>query len=737
MKKLWYIVPLVILALVVGMTGCTSGNGGQSTPTPSATANVTASPTPVSTSNASATTHPTLVMRGMPTSTPTSAVRIILPKKADTISLSTLARNISVTQNLSGYKLLQTIQAVPRVVSVKLPPADDDSQDLAAMVVSLTPAELNEFGIQLATQTIAQLTPSFPASAPKPYYNIGVQVILCANDDGSGGAAGAYAMTPDYFTKIIAAANVIYANAGIRLVYNPATDFEKRNSSLLNLDFTIPSNINYWSPASAPPISDAQMATLNKSHNDERQNVGNEYRGKLVLMLCDGDMLVYDSLASRWKIIDRTYAFSWADMSYVALPTGEGDVQSWANLLAHETGHYFHQWHPQVEATLSDAQSNDPSLTDYGKAKILKDEIASWIKYYVVQQGHSEADGRQVLDADLAQVNDTPPDPGHWVFAYANGDECGNVSTVTVQVQFDDGTMTYTIQPDRADVMSYFKHCVNIPMHFTADQIAGIRKSIEQQNRRNLVNPAMRLTALDTHVVDDQVYYNAVWQPGTSNDAAVFGWARSDFLSETDYMWNNGWRTKLLNSYVVDGQVVYDAVWQPGTSNDRAVYGWTFTDFSKEAGNQYYNASRRMKCLDTYVVDNQVYYNAVWEPGTDNEVTVLGYARNDFLKEDNDMRNGSFHLKLLNSYVVNGQVVYDAVWEPGAPNDVCVYGWAYDDFVAKANAMHSSGWGIVLLDSYVLNGQILYNAVWHPATSEHWALGYTFADFNTEYNDVW
>ncbi len=329
MKKLWYlIVPLVILVLVAGMAGCSSG-GGQSTPTPSATSTVTSSPTPTSTSTASATPHPTLVMRGMPTATLTPSARIFLPKKTDTISLSTLARNISVTQNLSGYKLLQTVQAVPRVVSVKLPPADDDSQDLSAMVVSLTPAELNEFGIQLSTQTIAQLTPAFPASAPKPYYSIEVQVVLCANDDGSGGAAGAYAMTPDYFTKIIAAANVIYADAGIRLVYNPATDFEKRNSSLLNLDFTIPSNINYWSPASAPPISDAQMATLNKSHNDERQRVGNEYRGKLVLLLCDGDMLVYDSLASRWKIIDRTYAFSWADISYVALPTGEGDVQPW------------------------------------------------------------------------------------------------------------------------------------------------------------------------------------------------------------------------------------------------------------------------------------------------------------------------------------------------------------------------------------------------------------------------
>ena len=736
MKKLWYmIVPVVILVLVVSMMGCTSG-GGQSTPTPSVTSTVTASPTPASTSTASTTPHPTLVLRGMPT--PTLAARIILPKKTDTTNLSTLARSISLKQNVSGYKLLETIQAVPRVVSVKPPQPDDDSNDLAAMVVSLTPAELNEFGIQLAAQATPQptATPSFPADAPTPYYNVEVQVILCANDDGSGGAAGANAMTADYFTQIVAAANVIYADAGIRLVYNPSTDFEKRNSTLLNLDFTIPSNVNYWCPASVSPISDTDMTALKKPHDDARQNVGNEYRGKVVLLLCDGNMLVYDSSASRWEVIARTYAFSWADLSYVALPTGEGDVQSWANLLAHESGHYFHQWHPQAEAKLTDQEASDPSLTDYGKAQILKDQIASWIEYYVVQQGHSEADGLQVLDGDITQVNDTPPDPGPEIFSYVNGNECGPVSTVSVQVQFADGTKTYTIQPDRADVMSYFKHCVNIPMHFTPDQIAGIRKSIEQENRWNLIGPAMRLKALDTHVVDDQVYYNAVWQPSTSNDVAVFGWAYSDFLPKANDMGNSGWRLTLLNSYVLNGQVLYDAVWQPGTANEPAVFGWTFADFSNEC-NKRYDEGMRLKLLDTYVLNDQVFYNAVWQPNTSNEPAVFGWASADFVTKANDMRNSGWCLKLLNSYVLNGQIVYDAVWQSGTSNDYAVFGWASTDFVTKANEMRSNGWGMVLLNSYVLNGQVLYNAVWHPGTSDYWVLGYTFTDFNSEYDNKW
>jgi hypothetical protein len=46
-------------------------------------------------------------------------------------------------------------------------------------------------------------------------------------------------------------------------------------------------------------------------------------------------------------------------------------------------------------------------------------------------------------------------------------------------------------------------------------------------------------------------------------------------------MRSNGWGLVLLNSYVVDGQVLYNAVWHPVT-NDYWVLGYTFTDFSTE-----------------------------------------------------------------------------------------------------------------------------------------------------------
>jgi len=56
-------------------------------------------------------------------------------------------------------------------------------------------------------------------------------------------------------------------------------------------------------------------------------------------------MLLYDENQGRWTIIFRTYAFSGEDAEFVALATGKGDLHGLANLVARETGHYFHQWH--------------------------------------------------------------------------------------------------------------------------------------------------------------------------------------------------------------------------------------------------------------------------------------------------------------------------------------------------------------------------------------------------------
>jgi hypothetical protein len=67
-------------------------------------------------------------------------------------------------------------------------------------------------------------------------------------------------------------------------------------------------------------------------------------------------------------------------------------------------------------------------------------------------------------------------------------------------------------------------------------------------------------------VVNGQVLYNAVWRPdGNLAEIQVYGWQYADYRKEYDSLWPQGWRLYILDSYVVNGQVLYNAVWRLGT----------------------------------------------------------------------------------------------------------------------------------------------------------------------------
>ena len=107
-----------------------------------------------------------------------------------------------------------------------------------------------------------------------------------------------------------------------------------------------------------------------------------------------------------------------------------------------------------------------------------------------------------------------------------------------VPVTFSDGTKKeYELKPDRGNVMSYFKHCLNFPMHFSPMQVTDMRQSLEEKNRWHLIHPSMRLHTLGVYVVNGQVRYAAVWHPSTENEIQVYDWAYADLRAKYDCMW--------------------------------------------------------------------------------------------------------------------------------------------------------------------------------------------------------
>jgi hypothetical protein len=449
--------------------------------------------------------------------------------------------------------------ALPKVSAIHLPRGFDDSRDIDPLLLSLTDSERTDFKLPLPVRRSEIPHPLSPS--PQPVHQVRVHAILCANDDGSGGAANSNAVDASYLKQLTDTTNIIYQSSGIQFIYNPNDDFERINNSLLNLDFTVPAGLNYNLPESQPPLTAAQVADLAKVHDDERQRIGRKHRHKMVLLFCDGNMLSYDKGQGRWTIISRTYAFSGTDGEFVALPTGKGDLQSFADLVAHETGHYFHQSHT------------------FGEQPKVVQDAASIVKNAVEQGTYSVADGLKVFDGD--GLADTAPDAGNDLFnsTYGPGGDCGPHDAVNIPVTFSSGVKKeYSLKPDRGNAMSYFKHCVNFNMHFSQQQIAGMRKSMEEENRWHLIHPSMRLHTLGTHVLNNQKSYLAVWHPSEEPEIQVYGWRYEDMRAKYDELWNQGWRLHILNTFVLNNQPLYNAVWRPGGGGEIQVYGWKYED---------------------------------------------------------------------------------------------------------------------------------------------------------------
>ncbi len=380
-----------------------------------------------------------------------------------------LLASIHKRKGISGQELLDAFYAQPNVTAVRLPPGYDDSADEAALLYTLSEAQRTELGFPVE-ETTAKVQRMPLSTGPQPVHHIRIHAILCANDDGSGGAAGVNAINADFLVEGIDRLNTIYLSTGIQFDYDPTADFERIDDSLLNLDFTVPPDLDYTQPETQPPLSKDEIRGLQERHANRRQEVAGQHCNRMVFLFCDGNMLSYDP-ALGWIIVKRSYAFSGSNLKYIAMPTNRGNYQWWANLAGHETGHYFHQRHTHgfTPKTVADA------------AIIIKANV---------EAGHPIDDGLDIFDGDINIVTDTPADVGPAIFKDAHGHACTVNNIVDIPVDFGGaiGTKIYPLEPDRGNPLSYFKGCLNIPMQFSNEQIDFMRDSIENGNRHHLID---------------------------------------------------------------------------------------------------------------------------------------------------------------------------------------------------------------------------------------------------------
>src|SRR5206468_8373018 len=108
----------------------------------------------------------------------------------------------------------------------------------------------------------------------------------------------------------------------------------------------------------------------------------------------------------------------------------------------------------------------------------------------------------------------------------------------------------------------------------------GVTYSQYRSHYDQLWGQGWRLYVLDAYVVNNQVLYNAVWRPaGNTPEIQLYGASYSAFRSQYDQLWGQNWRLYILQSYVVNGQVYYNAVWRPGNGGEIQTYGATYAQY--------------------------------------------------------------------------------------------------------------------------------------------------------------
>ncbi len=331
-----------------------------------------------------------------------------------------------------------------------------DHDDLGQLLYLLQPDELEELGISL------------PEYVPHPWKpmdgpitrQVRIQAISTANSDGSQAAT---VMAEDV-SLTVERINDFFGPIGIEFVFDKSKDFKTFKNTLLNQDGVLMDS----SPASNP-----NGLLDDTAYFAERQRVADQHLGKLVLYFSYGTYVVLND-EGKWETVQRGFGYSSGGCHFVALcagPASEG-------FAAHEIGHYLHLGHT------------------HGAEPKTINEAAEIIRNAVEPASGVTADNAlTIFDADEEVVWDTPPDPGPSIFdsAYGSGACCTGTSHVDVPVTFFPNqpskqyTKNYRLEPDRANLMSYFKDCTQFSRHFSNEQRLRMHTSMQYGNRHHLI----------------------------------------------------------------------------------------------------------------------------------------------------------------------------------------------------------------------------------------------------------
>lgn len=280
-------------------------------------------------------------------------------------------------------------------------------------------------------------------------YRINLQIITTPNFIDSA-----------YITKMVDAANVVLKANQVEfwLDFNPNTDYRQEANLLLNSDDGSTQTID----PNGYVLTEGEKA---------RYHMAKDYPDKLVFF-------------ARQGFGGTSGGHSWFEMeNHVFFYLNQNDpFNGQVGSFLHELGHHLHLFHTFASSNVYLTDEERKNRTYQQCLDEIKHRLADLIKNYVEGENKSKEKGLQAFDGD--GLTDTAPDPGNDIITYSNAvaanmgtdsaatmnadfgsgklNVCGGVTSASIPVTFTDGSKkTYTLTPDKTNIMSYYQACDN------------------------------------------------------------------------------------------------------------------------------------------------------------------------------------------------------------------------------------------------------------------------------------
>ena len=669
-----------------------------------------------------------------------------------------LLKSIHIQQKTGGQDLLKAYGKLSKITATELPDGFDDSDDIEPFLNTITDEEKSELGLKIERISMPRKPPRPLEPSSQPFCEIHIHAILCANDDGSGGASMSNAVDANYVKQLIDTTNIIYQDAGIQFIFDPDSDFEKVNSTLLNDEFTIPPNLNLNVPESQSPLD--TDTTLGGQNN--------------------------------WRYCEKCEALFYAGHGGGKCPAGGSHQPGYGNYsLIHDRNHegqnnwrycrkcqglYFAGYNAgkcSAGGSHQSGQANYSLIHDvpYGGQDNWRYCKKCQGLFYAGHSGGkcigggSHESGISNYRLFTQKQNLASPNVGE-------RQRIGRKHRHKMLLLFCDGNMLkYNNDKKRWEIIERDYDYSSSEAEFVA--LGPVKWG-------NLIIHANHLAHESGHYF--HLLHPFGWMPTTLEEAITL---IKDYVEIHNHSIDEG-----LN--IFDGDGLADTPPAVGTGLFKAVYGEEGAcgsqgeikipvDFSDETTEEYIlkpdrknvmdyfkgcinfdmhfsqqqiaeifksleeknrwhlcHPSMRLRSLGIFVLNNQALYFAVWHPSEEQEIQVYDWTLKDLQIKYDELWPQGWRLKLLSPYVLNGQVRYTAVWKPSTEGEVQVYDWTQKDLRAKYDELWPQGWRLKLLSPYVVDGQVRYAAVWKPSTEgEIQVYDWTLKDLRAKYDRMW